>query len=167
MVESGWVQVFQRIPQEYFADISVISVTGNELVIQVLYRLEADFMIVRARVSGTMDNARVTVVPYSQIDFISFNKNMAEEEVQSVFGNGAFAACAQLAPSYRAAPPTNPHATPLPASIAFTPPPPTVHEPVAAEETAHVAEVPVANKSQLSKSILIARLRERLAEKKQ
>ena len=36
MVESGWVQVFQRIPPEYFADISVISVTGNELVIQVL-----------------------------------------------------------------------------------------------------------------------------------
>ena len=162
MVESGWVQVFQRIPPEYFADISVISVTGNELVIQVLYRLEADFMIVRARVSGTMDNARVTVVPYSQIDFISFNKKMAEDEVQNVFGTGSFAACAQLAPSYRAAP-AMPNPTPLPAQIAFTPPQPTFHEPVEVP----AVEAPVSSKpSQLSKSILIARLRERLAEKK-
>ncbi|HEX3313877.1 MAG TPA: hypothetical protein VHR72_03245, partial [Gemmataceae bacterium] len=91
MLEAGWLQIVSRIGVENLDNVSLITVTGNELVIQSVFRLEHDFMIVRARTAGTMDTGRCIVVPYSQVDFLAFNKAMSEEQVTKLF-DGPFQA---------------------------------------------------------------------------
>jgi hypothetical protein len=159
MLEAGWLQIVSRIGVENLDNVSLITVTGNELVIQSVFRLEHDFMIVRARTSGTMDTGRCIVLPYAQVDFLAFNKPMSEEAVQKLF-DGPFQASA---PAMMMAPVGTPVSTPTPlpnitiarASMPELQPAAPVEETTAASES---------NK-QVSKSILLARLRERLAEK--
>jgi hypothetical protein len=166
MLEAGWLQVLQRIRPENLDNVSLISVTGAELVIQQVFRLEHDFVVVRARTAGTMDTGRCIVVPFSQIDFLAFNKKMSEEEVMKLF-DGPFQAVAPVAMVAAGAPVSAP--TPLPAPVmppilpkpaakpVETPEP----EPAAAEEAPADPNKP----NHPSKTVLLARLRERLAAK--
>src|SRR5687768_13019637 len=85
MLEGGWLQVFQRIPQTYHDCLSIVSVTGAELVVQQVFRIERYFLVVRARTAGTLDGGRVLLVPYSQFDFLAFNRKLNEEEVGAIF----------------------------------------------------------------------------------
>jgi hypothetical protein len=152
MLEAGWLQIVSRIGVENLDNVSLITVTGNELVIQSVFRLEHDFMIVRARTAGTMDTGRCIVVPYSQVDFLAFNKAMSEEQVTKLF-DGPFQAVSPAMPV--SAP------TPLP----YIPAPRS-----ALPETPSAAPVEEAttgsdSSKQVSKSVLLARLRQRLAEK--
>jgi hypothetical protein len=160
MLEGGWLQVLQRIPSQYLDTISLVSVTGAEIVIQQVFRIEGDFIVVRARTAGTLDGGRVMVVPYSQVDFLAFNRKMGEDEVMAIFG-------APFQPMGAAVPAAG-AATPVIAPVPYVPPP----APAAAAAEAEAAELPEAAASdaarrpnQISKSILLARLRERLAEK--
>jgi hypothetical protein len=159
MLEAGWLQILSRIGVENLDNVSLITVTGNELVIQSVFRIEHDFMIVRARTSGTMDTGRCIVLPYAQVDFLAFNKAMSEEAVLKLF-DGTFQA---VAPAMMMAPagvpvsaPTPLPSMPIPRSAA---PEATAAMPV--EEHAPSSEA----HKQVSKSMLLARLRERLAEK--
>jgi hypothetical protein len=168
MLEAGWLQVLQRITPENLDNVSLISVTGAELVIQQVFRIEHDFVVVRARTAGTMDTGRCIVVPYSQIDFIAFNKKMSEEEVMKLF-DGPFQAVAPVAMVAAGATVAAP--TPMPAMPPIVPKPaakPTAKpvetpepEPAAAEEAPADPNKP----NHPSKTVLLARLRERLAAK--
>src|SRR5947199_6364182 len=161
MIEAGWLQVLQRIPADYLDTLSLVSITGAELVVQQVFRIERDFVVVRARNSGSLDGGRTIVVPYSQIDYLAFNRKMAQEEAMAIFG----APFQPVAPAYAVpagagTPPLEPlEPIPLPA---FAAPPPAAAaepEPAAAEAS---AEPPAPKPGHISKTILLARLRERL-----
>jgi hypothetical protein len=161
MLEAGWLQIVQRIGQENLDNVSLVTVTGNELVVQSVYRIEHDFMIVRARTAGTMDAGRILVVPFSQVDFLAFNKPMSEEQVQKLF-EGSFQACAPAMMMAAPAPVSVSAPTPLPSP----PPRPVVTESQVAAALDEAAPANDPNKSgNVSKTILLARLRERLSEK--
>ena len=165
MLEAGWLQILNRITPENLNNVSLITVTGAELVIQSVFRLEHDFMVLRARTAGTMDTGRTIVVPHAQIDFLAFNAKMSEDEALKLF-DGPFQA---VAPTMMMAtgklPVSTP--TPLPMPIPRIPAMPTTvseDEPApAVEEEQATVETPNGNRA--SKSILLARLRERLADK--
>jgi hypothetical protein len=161
MLEAGWLQIVSRIGVENLDNVSLITVTGNELVIQSVFRLEHDFMIIRARTSGTMDTGRCIVLPYSQVDFLAFNKAMSEDAVQKLF-DGSFQAST---PAMMMAPSSVPVSAPTPLPYMPAPrssaPAPESQAPAAVEEPAPSSE----SNKHVSKSILLARLRERLAEK--
>jgi hypothetical protein len=165
MLEAGWLQIVGRIGVENLDNVSLITVTGNELVIQSVFRLEHDFMIVRARTSGTMDTGRCIVLPYAQIDFLAFNKPMPEEQVAKVF-DGPFQAAGpamMMAPAMAMAPGSVPISAPTPLPSIPIPRAAAPESPVAAP----VEDATIGNDSSkhVSKSMLLARLRERLAEK--
>jgi len=163
MLEAGWLQIVRRIGTENLDNVSLVTVTGNELVIQSVFRIEHDFMILRARTAGTMDAGRTLVVPFSQVDFLAFNKAMSEEQVQKLF-DGPFqaAAPAMMMPAPVTMSVSAP--TPLPGVSPSRPPSATESQVAAAlEEPAPATDT---NKSaNVSKTILLARLRERLAER--
>src|SRR5258708_4255044 len=104
MLEAGWLQIVGRIGVENLDNVSLITVTGNELVIQSVFGPENDFMIGRARTAGTMDTGRCIVVPYSQLDFLAFNKPMSEETVAKVFDGPFQAAAPNMMPAMMMAP---------------------------------------------------------------
>ena len=159
MLEAGWLQILQRLTVDNLDNVSLVTVTGTELVVQNVYRIEQDFLVARARTSGTLDSGRVVILPYGQIDFLAFNKKMGEDDVQKILGGEfqSFAPVAMMAASVA------PVATPLPVRAPLPPRAPVEPEPapVAAETVA--ADSTKAN--HISKTLLLARLRERLAEK--
>ncbi len=168
MIEPVWLNVLQRIPTDSHDSISIVTTTGAELVVLQMFRFERDFMVIRARTSGTMDTGRTIIVAYSQIDFLAFNKKMTEEEVGVMFAEPMpeFAP-PPMAMAYQPAPFTQPiplaattSSRPLPAPSPAPQPAASVDLPPAAEAASGASKP-----GQISKTILLARLRERLAEK--
>ncbi len=175
MLGPSWIPLFQRIPAKLHNSISLTMVTGTEIVVQAIFRVESNFLILRGRMAGTTDAARLVIVPFDQITNLNFTKQMTEPEVRAIFGkllepaeaqNGALpesgenqesAAANALIATAAEEPnaeevqketPTLGVAVPMTTTLWPNPSPP----PAAPE------------KDKPSKSILLARLRARLAE---
>ena len=138
----AWIGMFRRIPTNLHDTLSLGLTTAAEIVVQRIVKLEPDFMIIRGRLAGTQDAGRVVVIPYSELTFVAVIRDLKESEIEAIFGKGAPAAVADM--------PT------LPAG-----------EESAAE--ASVVEVEPAAKAPkkpeaMSKSMMLAKLRERLKD---
>jgi hypothetical protein len=147
MLGLSWIQLIRRIPVDYHDKLAIVTVTGLELVVQSIVRLENEYMVLRGRMAGTNDAGRVLIVPYDQMTFLGFNKRMMDPEIQGIFGPSEFpthAAAAAAAPA-ESAPESAPAETPTDQGPA---------------KPAPVQAAPV------SKSVLLARLRQRLATEK-
>lgn len=142
--DNTWVRLLRRLPANLHDGLTLILTTGAELVVQRFIRLEADVLVLRGRMAGTQDTGRVVIIPYSQLTALALGKLLIDAEIQSIFGEegGEFAA-------------------PLPAAEApaDVPAPPTVNGDGADVNTPSKPAMP-------SKSLLLAKLRARLAEKK-
>ena len=153
MQGSAWIDLLRRLPADLHDGLSFGLVTGAEVVVQSLIKMESDFVIVRGRMSGTTAEGRVMMLPYTHLTLVALNKPIAEPDVQALFGKAASPSASALATPAAVTrtaadtplPPTRNHAAdanpPKPAAAGQPKPPPP------------------------SKSILLARLRERLAEK--
>ncbi len=82
----SWIALFERIPVNLHDSLGMTLVTGEEILMQSVLRLESDFMLLRGRMSGSTDAGRVLVIPYDQIVNLAFTKRMLVPEVQAVFG---------------------------------------------------------------------------------
>ncbi len=151
MQGSAWIDLLRRIPAELHDALAFGLVTGEEVVVQQLLKLESDFVIVRGRMAGTTVEGRLMMVPYAHMALVAFNKQLAEPDVQAMFGKTAepIAAPTPLAERRSAA------------DIAMPAKPSSVSDP----NLPKPAKPGQAKPPPPSKSILLARLRERLAEK--
>jgi len=70
---------------------------GMEISIQNVVAMEQEHMIIRGRLAGTADMGRVFFVPYDQINYLGFQKEMKQSQIQALVGDGAGAAAAQAA----------------------------------------------------------------------
>lgn len=195
MQGASWITLFRRIPARLHNTLALCLTTGGEIVIQDILRLEADYIILRGRMAGSTDAGRVVIIPYDRIVDVAFTKTMSEQEVQKIFAKLAPVGEVKETPAAPAAEGVadgGDSAAPQPAEeleAAATDEgsnsDPEPEEPVAAEEpeqhgmtvtlrsaagygpaaqtTAPLKETEKAKP--VSKSILLARLRQRLAEK--
>jgi hypothetical protein len=152
-MESGvWIAFFRRIPSSQHDALTLTTTIGTEIILQRFVRLERDFMIVKGRQSGSQDQAQVHVLPYNQIALVTFTKKMTDGEIQEAVGSPG--AAGQLAEPDDFA---LPQAANEPAAAEAAPAPP-VAEPTNAGPPAASAKTALP-----SKSVLLARLRQRLA----
>ena len=82
----SWIALFERIPPKLHDQLALTLVTGTEILMQSILRLESDFALIRGRMSGSTDAGRVLILPYDQLVNLAFTKRMLEPEVQAVFG---------------------------------------------------------------------------------
>ncbi len=197
MNNSLWLDLFRIIPVKYHHNLALVSTTGQEIIIQQFYRFDTEVVVMRARLSGSMEGSRIIMLPYAHIDYLCFTNVLPETEIQAIFGTdggavslpGAAPDAAKPAESAFAAPPSP--ATPMPSApptaiapsaplnspqlqarnVSPPPPPPLpiapAPKPQATPAAATASESPTqANPGQISKSLLLARLRERLSQKK-
>lgn len=144
-----WIALFRRIPADLHDNLSLGLTTGVEIVTQRILKLEPDFMITRGRLAGTTDPGRIIMIPYTQLTHVSILRVLGEAEVEAIFGQ------ADMPPMTGAAPPTDATASASapPAELA------TVNDPSQAVNLAKKKDAP-------SKTILLAKLRDRLNAKK-
>ena len=148
----AWISMFRRIPANLHDTLSLGLSTGAELIVQKIVKLEPDFLILRGRVSGTQDLARVVLIPYSQLTFVSITRLLKDPEVDAIFGKGAPPPITDLPPLAAGA-----DAASAEAALTETPLETTIEE--VAAETPKKPE-------QVSKTVLLAKLRERMKDTK-
>jgi hypothetical protein len=117
MLAQTWISLFRHIPPDRHPQFSVVTTNGTEISIQLILRLEADFAIIKGRLSGSQDAGRVFFIPYASIDTFSFTNPVKESDVADLFDSLKFDAAVPvpapapvvpeppIAPSARTPPP--------------------------------------------------------------
>jgi hypothetical protein len=82
----SWIALLERIPAKHQDTLVLTLVTGAEIMMQAILRLESDYAILRGRMAGSTDAGRVILLPYDQIVNVAFTKRMLQPEVEAIFG---------------------------------------------------------------------------------
>jgi hypothetical protein len=86
MQSAAWKAIFNRVPREHHEIMMVVTSIGIEINVKTIQLLEPDYVVIRGRLGGTTDAGRVFFVPYDQINYITFNKEIREEHVADMLG---------------------------------------------------------------------------------
>jgi hypothetical protein len=86
MQSSAWKAIFNRIPREHHEIMMVVTSIGIEINVRNIQLLEPDYVIIRGRLGGTTDAGRLFFVPYDQINYVTFNKEIKEQQVAEMLG---------------------------------------------------------------------------------
>jgi hypothetical protein len=161
----SWIALIRRIPASQHDCLIVMTTTGAEVVIQKVIRLDRDFLVCLARLSGSTEQGKLMVIPYDQLTYLSFNKKMTDQEIEAVVGKpGVAVQLVETAPEAVSEAVqeglTEPLTFPTGAASepgAVTPQPVQQVDPTAAPAKPGPKAAPP------SKTMLLARLRQRLA----
>jgi hypothetical protein len=82
----AWIGLLRRIPAAQQDTLFLVTTTGAEIVLQSIVRLEGDFVVLRGRMAGSTDAGRVIIVPYDQISYAGFSRKFTDPEVQALLG---------------------------------------------------------------------------------
>jgi hypothetical protein len=144
MQTAMWGWLFRRIPPEQHNQLALVTRSGTEIAVQSLLRVEQDFIAIKGRLSGSQDTGRVFFIPFANIDYFGFQRDVKEEEFDAMFGSGTL---------------TVPAAASAPA-----PPAPGPQSPAIATEPAASNSTSVSQKTPLPlKSEVLERFRSRIA----
>jgi hypothetical protein len=72
-------------PGEVHNQLSIVTTGGIEVVIQTILLLDGECLIFKGRLAASQDTGKLIFVPYDKIDYIGFNRLVAEEEFRSWF----------------------------------------------------------------------------------
>jgi hypothetical protein len=162
-----WVGLLRRIPAAQHDNIIFMTTNSTQIVMQRIIRLESDFLVGLGRVAGSTEQGKVLVLPYDQLTYLSFSKKLTDAEIETILGQAAFTPPLRENAASSNGIPTTPDE-----KQTKEPEPPTQagSVEVSAEKTspATVADPastkPNGKAPMPSKSILLARLRQRLVD---
>jgi hypothetical protein len=86
MQHTDWIDLLRLIPTEQHNTLVVTTLTGVDLNVETILRIEEQYLVFRGRVSGITDEGRVFFVPFRQIDFLQMNRYVKEAEVRRLYG---------------------------------------------------------------------------------
>lgn len=172
MDNPAWIALIRKIPVEWHDCLALNLATGMEIVVQRVMRLDADYMIIHGRQTGTSDGGRLMVLPYDQLVNVAFNRRINDPVVQNMFGKFEYAAPVKTSamPAADDAEETSPSQVGAPDLVEDAEPQEHVTGLTVSLRSAQLAmaqeaaAAPGPKPPQPSKSILLARLRERLAQ---
>jgi hypothetical protein len=138
MHSNAWVQLLQQIPPQLREQLMIVTAAGIEISVNSIMRIDHEFVAFRGRLSGSQDQGRLFFLPYRNIDYVGFQREVKDDQYQECFGNLQVSPPPQLAvtaalqaqtrqqpepepaPPPESAPPPEPE--PQPAPQAETPP---------------------------------------------
>jgi hypothetical protein len=86
MQSAAWKAIFNRIPREHHEIMMVVTSIGIEINVKSVQVLEPEYAVIRGRLGGTTDAGRLFFVPYDQINYLTFNKEIKETQVAEMLG---------------------------------------------------------------------------------
>jgi hypothetical protein len=86
MQSSAWIALLRRIPPDQQDTLAIMTTVGIEINLQNIVRIEGDYVVIRGRLAGTTDTGRVFFVPYSQINYMGFNREVKEAQIRVLYG---------------------------------------------------------------------------------
>ena len=91
MQGKDWIELFERIPEQFRDGFGIVTSSGTEINLEAILRLEEEFMVFRGRLMGSTEAQRTFFLPYAQINVLVYQRLMKPEEVQTWFGDGPVA----------------------------------------------------------------------------
>src|SRR3954449_4863679 len=86
MHSAAWVALLRRIPAEQHDKLMLVTSIGQEITLYAFLDLTEDYMAIRGRLAGTTDAGRVFFIPYDQINYLGFQKEIKEAAFRAMFG---------------------------------------------------------------------------------
>src|SRR5690349_210944 len=86
MKAASWKALLRLIPREHHHNLMLTTTIGIEFAIQAILRVDDEYVLVRARLSGSTDTGRSFFVPYDQINYLGFQRAVSEEILYGYFG---------------------------------------------------------------------------------
>jgi hypothetical protein len=88
MKDNDWIELVRLIPEDQQNKLVLTTLTGVDLNVELIIRVEENYLVFRGRISGITDEGRVFFVPYRQIDFMQLNRQVKEAEIHHLYGDG-------------------------------------------------------------------------------
>jgi hypothetical protein len=129
MQSSAWVSLLRRIPPDQQNSLAIITTVGIEMNIQDILRIEDDHVVIRGRQAGTIATGRVFFIPYQQISYLCFQKEVKEAQIRSFYDAPTEAAVAQAESEISSPEPVAVEAAAAEAKPEAPPPPPEAKQP--------------------------------------
>jgi hypothetical protein len=85
MQGDAWIALLKRIPAAQHNILTVRTSCGTEVNVQNILRLDAEYVVIRGRLAATTETGRVYFVPYDQINYIGYMKEVKVEQIQELF----------------------------------------------------------------------------------
>jgi hypothetical protein len=92
MQSSAWIALLRRIPPDQQDTLAIMTTVGIEINLQAILRLEGDYVVIRGRLAGTTDTGRVFFVPFGQINYLGFTREVREPQIRALYGEAPAAA---------------------------------------------------------------------------
>jgi hypothetical protein len=170
MLGSSWVPLIRRIPPHLHDCVSFATVNGSEIMAQNILAMEVEFLLLRGRMGGSQDSGRVIILPYDQIVNLAISRRLTEKEIASIFGGSQLTFTAAPAASFPEATESDepavheeqPETVAAKATEVAKPAP--LPEKVPAPPAPPPADTDAPRPAAVSKTMLLARLRQRLAD---
>jgi hypothetical protein len=103
MQNAEWVALFSKMPQAIHAKLVLVLQNRSDIAIDTIFRLEPSFIVLRGRLGGTTETGLLFMVPYDQITSFYINREVKEEEINTIFEAAAHVPPALKASSHQAA----------------------------------------------------------------
>jgi len=96
MSSDEWINTLQLIPQVEHGKMVIVLQNGTELCVDTIVRYEPDFLVMRGRQGGQIEEGRGFFVPYDHFLCLRLDRMIKVDELQEFFGRDELAAVAPL-----------------------------------------------------------------------
>jgi hypothetical protein len=86
MQSGAWITLLKRIPPAQHNILTLKTLCGTEINLQNILLLEPEYAVIRGRLAATTETGRVYFIPYDQINYVGFAKEIKEDQVRDLFG---------------------------------------------------------------------------------
>ena len=97
MTNSDWIELFRVIPEVEHSKLVVVLQNGTEFSVDTLCKLEPNYLVLRGRMGGTIEESRGVFIPYSKMLCLRIERIVKVEEMIAMCGAAAEAAQAEAA----------------------------------------------------------------------
>ncbi len=83
---NAWASLLQHIPAELHDQLVLVTVGGTEIALNTILRIDHEFLAFKGRLAASQDQGRLFFLPYQNIDYIGFQREVKDEKYHEVFG---------------------------------------------------------------------------------
>ncbi|HEX3147408.1 MAG TPA: hypothetical protein VHR66_04950 [Gemmataceae bacterium] len=85
MTAAHWIETLRLIPEVEHGKLVIVMQNGTELCIDTIVSFEPQFIVIRGRQGGTIEEARGFIVPYDQFLCLRIERAVKVEELKGFF----------------------------------------------------------------------------------
>ncbi len=136
MQGGAWIALLHQVPKTLHGNLVFTTTAGLEIAVQSVYRIDADYVLVRGRQTGVTECGGTFFIPYDRILFMGFQKPVKEAAVRAIYGEDHAMNNEPYEPTpepehalIEETPVPDPEPSPAPVATSPSPPPPAAEPP--------------------------------------